>query len=442
MVLPMAPSPHDVQMPRVRARDLGLPLGRFKPGRYNAITDVEGVLVGHSTIIRGSGPLRPGHGPVRTGVTAILPNKGDIYMERMVGGAFVLNGAGEVAGLTQVIEWGLVETPILLTNTMSVGAVSDAVARYMVDQNPGIGDEHDVIIPVVGECDDSWLNDITGRHVRDVNVLEAINTASDGPVAEGSVGGGTGMITCDFKAGIGTSSRKLPESLGGYTLGVLVNSNFGKMLNLRVAGLPVGEVLAERFKDVPRRTESYGSIIAVVATNAPLLSHQLNRLCKRVALGIGRVGSYAAHGSGEIVVGFSTANIIPRRTQKMVHKLKILLDQRLDPLYEAVMEATEEAILNSMCMARPMEGANGNFVPALPLEDLRQILSACRPIFAAVKKKPQEPPKDVDKKGAGAVRAGEALPTRVRSAEGIPFPTRPPREGDGSGHGPSGGAAG
>lgn len=419
---------------RVRARDLGLPLGRFKTGKYNAITDVEGVLVGHSTIIRGAGPLRPGQGPVRTGVTAILPNRGNIFMERMIGGGFVLNGAGEVSGLTQVMEWGLIETPLLLTNTMSVGAVSDAVARFMVEQYPGIGDEHDVIIPIVGECDDSYLNDIAGRHVRDVNVLEAIRTASDGPVAEGSVGGGTGMITCDFKAGIGTSSRKLPEAMGGYTLGVLVMSNFGKMHNLRVGGLPVGEVLAERFRDMPRRTMSYGSIIAVVATDAPLLSHQINRLCKRVGLGIGRVGSYAAHGSGEIVVGFSTANIIPRRTQKMVAKLKILLDQRLDPLYEAVMEATEEAILNAMCMARPMEGVNGNYVPALPLEDVRQFVAACKPIFATVKKKPQDPavpanrekPRDVDREGA--VHVGEAMPTQVRSAEGIPFPTRPAPE--------------
>src|SRR6266852_1033304 len=195
----------DDNEPRVRARELGLPLGRFKPGKYNAITDVEGVLVGHSTIIRGSGPLRPGQGPVRTGVTAIMPDTGNIFSERMTGGGFVLNGAGEVSGLTQVMEWGLIETPILLTNTMSVGAVSDAVARYMVERHPGIGDEHDVIIPVVGECDDSWLK---------------------------------------------------------------------------------------------RREHSYGSIIAVVATDAPLLPHQLSRLCKRVARGIGRVGSYAAHGSG------------------------------------------------------------------------------------------------------------------------------------------------
>ncbi len=417
---------------RVRARELGLPLGRFKPGRYNAITDVEGVLVGHSTIISGAGgPLKVGEGPVRTGVTAILPNLGNIFMERLVGGGFVLNGAGEVSGMTQVMEWGLIETPILLTNTMSVGAVSDAVVRHMVGQHPGIGDEHDVIIPIVGECDDSWLNDISGRHVKAAHVLEAINNAKTGPVAEGSVGGGTGMITCDFKAGIGTSSRKLPEAMGGYTLGVLVMSNFGKMHNLRVGGLPVGEVLAERFREMPRRQQSYGSIIAVVATNAPLLANQMNRLCKRVALGIGRVGSYAAHGSGEIVVGFSTANVIPRRTQKMVAKLKILLDQRLDPLYEAVMEATEEAILNSMCMAGPMDGINGNVVPALPLSEVRTFVDACRPIFASVKKKPhetsapasREKPRDVDREGS--LNVATALPTEVGSAEGIPYPTRP-----------------
>src|SRR3982075_3527180 len=304
----------DSDGPRVRARELGVPLGRFRPGKYNAITDVEGVRVGHSTIIRGEGPLKPGIGPVRTGVTAILPDQGNIFMERMTGGGFVLNGAGEVSGLTQVMEWGLIETPILLTNTISVGAVSDGVARYMIDRYPGIGDEHDVIIPVVGECDDSWLNDIAGRHVKNEHVLEAIRTASDGPVAEGGVGGGTGMITCDFKAGIGTSSRKLPEVHGGYTLGVLVMSNFGKMHNLRVGGLPVGEVLAQKFRDLPKREHSQGSIIAILATDAPLLSHQVSRLCKRVSLGIGRVGSFAAHGSGEIIVGFSTANRIPRRT--------------------------------------------------------------------------------------------------------------------------------
>jgi D-aminopeptidase len=421
----------DAAEPRRRARDLGLPLGRFKPGKFNAITDVDGVLVGHSTIMRGKGRLKPGQGPVRTGVTAILPSRSNIFMERLSGGAFVLNGAGEVSGLTQVVEWGLIETPILLTNTMSVGAVSDAVVRYMVEENPGIGDEQDVVIPVVGECDDSWLNDIAGRHVKENHVLEAIRTATDGPVAEGSVGGGTGMVTCDFKGGIGTSSRRLPEVLGGYTLGVLVMSNFGKMYNLRVGGMPVGEVLAEKFRDMPRRQQSYGSIIAVVATDAPLMSQQLGRLCKRVALGIGRVGSYAAHGSGEIVVGFSTANEIPRRTQKMVYRARVLLDQRLDPLYEAVMEATEEAILNSMCMARPMDGVNGNYVPALPLEEVVRFVDACRPIFAQVNKSPQDPalppnrdrPTDLDKEGSVTLSRG--LPTAVRGAEGFAVPTKP-----------------
>lgn len=358
-----------------------MPLGRYKPGKHNAITDVEGVSVGHATIIEGDGPLKVGQGPVRTGVTAIIPADGNIFMDRLAGGAFVLNGAGEVSGLTQVVEWGLLETPILLTNTMSVGAVNDAVAKVMVEQHPGIGEEHDVIIPVVGECDDSWLNDIAGRHVKEHHVREALASAKPGPVEEGAVGGGTGMITCDFKGGIGTSSRRLLPVHGGYTLGVLVMSNFGKMHNLRVAGMPVGEVLSAAHAKAERRTHSYGSIIAVVATDAPLLPHQLSRLCKRVGLGIGRAGSYAAHGSGEIVVGFSTANVVPRRTRRMVYKMKILLDQRLDPLYEAVMEATEEAILNSMCMAVSMTGVNGHHVPALPLAELKRFVEATRATF-------------------------------------------------------------
>ena len=338
--------------------------------------------VGHATIIEGDGPLKVGQGPVRTGVTAIIPADGNVFMDRLAGGAFVLNGAGEVSGLTQVVEWGLLETPILLTNTMSVGAVNDAVAKVMVEQHPGIGEEHDVIIPVVGECDDSWLNDIAGRHVKEEHVRAALGSAKTGAVQEGAVGGGTGMITCDFKGGIGTSSRRLLPVHGGYTLGVLVMSNFGKMHNLRVAGMPVGEVLSAAYAKAERRAHSYGSIIAVVATDAPLLPHQLSRLCKRVGLGIGRAGSYAAHGSGEIVVGFSTANVVPRRTRRMVYKMKILLDQRLDPLYEAVMEATEEAILNSMCMAVSMTGVNGHHVPALPLGELKRFVDATRSTFS------------------------------------------------------------
>src|SRR3954470_4952428 len=233
---------------RFRARDLGVPLGRFRPGKWNAITDVEGVRVGHSTIIRGAGPLRRGKGPVRTGVTAILPNEKNVFEQRVVGGGVVLNGAREVRGLTQLMEWGLVETPIFLTNTLSVGQVSDTAVQWMVEQFPGIGDEHDVLIPLVGECDDSWLNDVAGRHVKAENVREALETASSGPVAEGSVGGGTGMICCDFKAGIGTSSRKLSPALGGYTAGVLVMSNFGHVRDLRVGGMPVGPLLESRYR--------------------------------------------------------------------------------------------------------------------------------------------------------------------------------------------------
>jgi D-aminopeptidase len=417
--MPEAPPDSSPNSVRYRARDLGIPLGRYKPGRYNAITDVKGIAVGHSTIIRGAGALKRGKGPVRTGVTAILPTTGEagnIFENRVTGGGFVLNGAGEVSGLTQVMEWGLIETPIFLTNTLSVGQVSDAAIHHMVETYPGIGDEHDVIIPVVGECDDSWLNDIGGRHVHEEHVFEALRTASEGPVAEGNVGGGTGMITCDFKGGIGTSSRKLPEILGGYTLGVLVMSNFGLMHNLRVSGLPVGEMLADRFAGLARREDNYGSIIAIVATDAPLQSHQLNRLAKRVSLGVGRAGSFAAHGSGEIIVCFSTANRIPRETQKMVYRIKVLLDRRLDALYEAVIECTEEAILNSLCMARDMEGQNGHTAPALPLDIVRQYVQSCALAMHPVPPKPAqmppaEPPSDL--------RAGEAPPSATRGAEGM-----------------------
>jgi D-aminopeptidase len=416
--------------PRCRARDLGISLGRFKTGRWNAITDVAGVRVGHSTVIRGAGPLRVGKGPVRTGVTAILPNTTNVFQERVVGGGFVLNGAGEVSGMTQLLEWGLVETPIFLTNTLSVGAVSDAAVKWMVERFPGIGDEHDVIIPLVGECDDSWLNDIAGRHVRDEHVYEALRTAADGPVAEGSVGGGTGMITCDFKAGIGTSSRRLPEALGGYTVGVLVMSNFGVMRQLRVGGLPVGEVLDARYRQVQRRSKNYGSIIAVIATDAPLITHQLNRLAKRSALGIGRCGSSAMHGSGEIILAFSTANQVPRETRKMVYRVKILLDQRLDPLYEAVIEATEEAILNALCMARDLDGVNGNVSRALPLADVKDLVTTWQAEGARQAAAPPPAGRRPPPEAAGAVRARPAVPvarpTAVRGAEGMAVPVRPP----------------
>ena len=419
---------------RLRARDLGIPLGRFKPGRWNAITDVEGVQVGHSTIIRGAGALKRGRGPVRTGVTAILPNEKNIFEQRVVGGGYVLNGAGEVSGLTQLMEWGLVETPIFLTNTLSVGAVSDAAVEWMIEQFPGIGDEHDVLIPLVGECDDSWLNDVAGRHVHAEHVREALQTASSGPVAEGSVGGGTGMICCDFKAGIGTASRKLSPALGGYTVGILVMNNFGHMRDLRVSGMPIGPLLEPSYGHLQKRVASYGSIIAVVATDAPLNSHQLGRVAKRVALGIGRAGSIAAHGSGEIILAFSTANKVPRTTQKMIYHMKILLDQRLNPLYEAAIEATEEAILNSLCMARDMEGTNHNYAPALPLQEVKEIVlrSAlkARPPRVPTAPRSLPPPPAADSEGP---RVGQAPPSAARGAEGMMTVPLPPKARDDSG---------
>lgn len=358
---------------RVRLRELGVRIGDYRTGKHNAITDVPGVLVGHATVVHGRGKRRPGVGPARTGVTAIVPRH-DVFHNRVLGGGFVLNGAGEVSGLTQVLEWGLIETPILLTNTLSVGTCSEACVRHMVEQYPEIGGEVDVVIPVVGECDDSWLSDIAGHHVTAEHVSAALDSASDGPVAEGNVGGGTGMITCDFKGGIGTSSRKLPEDEGGHTVGVLVMSNFGNRRDLRIAGVPVGAKLEPMYGGQRVREENYGSIIAVAATNAPLLPHQLNRLAKRVALGIGRVGSHAAHGSGEIVIAFSTANSVPRESRRMVYRLNALLDARITPLYRAVMEATEEAILNALCMGEDMEGIDGRMSPALPLDEVKALM--------------------------------------------------------------------
>ncbi|PRQ09888.1 DmpA family aminopeptidase [Enhygromyxa salina] len=351
-----------------RARDLGITPGFLPPGPLNAITDVTGVRVGHRTVIEGEG--------VRTGVTAILPNDGDIFMDRVVGGGFVLNGAGEVSGLTQVMEWGLIETPILLTNTLSVGAVSEGCVRYMVDKHPSIGKQHDVIIPVVGECDDSWLNDIAVKSVHEHHVLEAIQNASDGPVLEGCVGGGTGMITCDFKGGIGTSSRRVVLNELQYNLGVLVMSNFGVMNELRMDGVPVGALLEPDYEGIARRTDNYGSIIVVVATDAPLLPVQLQRVCKRAALGVGRVGSFAAHGSGEIMIAFSTGNRVPRETERHLAQVNFLLDSSINAFYQAAVEATEEAILNALCAATDMRGVEGHYSPSLPLDRVQQIMAA------------------------------------------------------------------
>ncbi len=355
-------------MRRARLRDLGITVGRRPPGPLNAITDVGGVQVGHATVIRGEG-----RDAVRTGVTVVRPNGGDIFTERVLAGSFVLNGAGEMSGLIQVSEWGLIETPILLTSTLSVGAVSAAAVQYMVERYPGIGTAHDVIIPLVGECDDSYLNGI--HRVGPAEVFAALDACAPGPVPEGAVGGGTGMMSFGFKGGIGTASRVLAAAEGGYTVGVLVMSNFGDAVDLRVDGLPVGPALAGYA--VPKRSR-YGSIIAVVGTDAPLGNRALDRLCKRVGLGIGRAGSYAAHGSGEIVIGFSTANTVPRRPAGHTFTLTLLSDGAVDPLYQAAIEATEEAVLNALCMADTMVGFDGHRVPGVPLDALRDRVARFR----------------------------------------------------------------
>lgn len=360
------------EAPRRRLRDLGLSIGRFAPGPHNAITDVAGVAVGHHTLSHGRGHRRAGGGPVRTGVTAILPSA-DPYEQRLIAGNFVLNGAGEMSGLIQLNEWGLLETPILLTNTLSVGVASQGAVAWMLARHPKIGVDYDVIIPVVGECDDSFLNDIRGGHVKVEHVLAALDAAAPGPVAEGCVGGGTGMVSFDLKGGIGTASRVLPAADGGYTLGVLVMTNVGRLEDLRVDGLPVGLELSPLIPDHSRRPNLYGSIIAVMATDAPLLTSQLNRVCKRMALGLGRVGSYAAHGSGEIIMGFSTANAIPRGRDARVHTLRTLAEWGVDPLYQAAIEATEEAVVNALCMATTTDGVDGRVSYALPLEALVEI---------------------------------------------------------------------
>jgi len=373
---------------RCRLRDLGFSIGEYPTGKWNSVTDVAGVSVGHSTLIEGSGRRKPGNGPVRTGVTVIIPND-DIYNRRLTSGGFILSGAGEIAGFTQVAEWGFIETPLALTNTLSVGRVSDSVIKWMAQKYPQIREQQDVVIPVVGECDDSFLNDTVGLHIKPVHVFSALETAKGDRVPEGAVGAGTGMICCDLKAGIGTSSRVFPMGSVEYTMGVLVLSNFGVMEHLRMDGYPIGRVLATLQGNYSRRVHSYGSIIVVIATDMPLTAMQLNRLCRRAALGIGRVGSYGAHGSGEIVIGFSTANVIPRVAESPQVNFTVILDMFLDPAYKAVIEATEEAILNSLTMAVDMEGAGGNRVPAVNLALLKSLLEHYHSVSTLMRAKPR-----------------------------------------------------
>ncbi|MEQ8821895.1 MAG: P1 family peptidase [Sumerlaeia bacterium] len=363
---------------RPTARELGIRVGRFDTGRNNAITDVKGVRVGHVTTIKDNVVTHgvAGSSCIRTGVTAIVPASGDVFHRRLVAGGFVLNGVGEMSGLTQAMEWGWLESPILLTNSLSVGRVHAGVVNHFMRQYPELGKHTDVMLPIVGECDDSWLNDARIGLNASQDASRAIEAATPGPVAQGSVGAGTGMTTFDFAGGIGTSSRVVSTSQGHYTLGVLVMSNFGLMPNLTVDGRVVGRKLDPLF-DVERRTNSYGSVIAVIATDAPLLSSQLSRVAKRAALGLGRVGSHAASTSGEILIAFSAANRLPRVPEKAGKLLSVdfIPDQGINGLYEGVIEATEEAVLNAIFCSNGMTGRSGRVCPALPQDRVLEFLS-------------------------------------------------------------------
>jgi len=350
---------------RSRAREFGLVVGVLPPGPLNAITDVAGVKVGQVTIVEGK--------DVRTGVTAILPHGGNIFQDKVPAGISVGNGYGKLTGVTQVRELGTLETPIILTNTLSVPTAADAVIDWTLGlpANEGVAS----VNPVVGETNDGWLNDIRGRHVTKAHVLDAIRTASSGPVAEGAVGAGTGTTCFDYKGGIGTASRRLPEGRGGYTVGVLVQTNFGGVLTIR--GVPFDKKEAGIGSPTPAPDPSGdGSCMIVVATDAPLDARNLERLAKRALLGIARTGGYFSNGSGDYAIAFSTAEgvRVPQRSAKPTQTVTLLRDEAVSPLFQAAAEAAEEAILNSLFKAVRTEGKDGHIAEALPLERVKELL--------------------------------------------------------------------
>ncbi|MBV9986493.1 MAG: P1 family peptidase [Chitinophagaceae bacterium] len=364
------------QAQKPRARDLGIPF-EGTPGRYNAITDVAGVEVGYSTIIEGEGKNILGKGPVRTGVTAILPrgkNNNPVFANW-----YTLNGNGEMTGTTWMTESGFLETPVMITNTNSVGVVRDAVLKWFVNNHWYKNENFWYTYPVVAETYDGFLNDIYGFHVKESNAFEALNTAASGTIREGNVGGGTGMMCLGFKGGTGSASRIVKIRDSTYTVGVLVQSNFGAKRNLTIAGVPVGKELKDTlntiFKAPPAsyRQEGDGSIIVVVATDAPLLPHQLKRIAARVPIGIGKVGGRGENGSGDIFIAFSTAN--PNAFQRDAFtRITELPNDQINPLFEATVQAVEEAIINAMVAAETLEGINGNKAYALPHQAVREIL--------------------------------------------------------------------
>jgi D-aminopeptidase len=364
-----------VNAQKPRARDIGIPF-EGTPGKYNAITDVKGVEVGFSTIIEGKGKNIIGKGPVRTGVTAIFPCGQS--NEPVYSNWYTLNGNGEMTGTTWITESGFLETPILITNTNSVGVCRDAMLKWFVQKN-WIKDDGWYTYPVVAETWDGVLNDIYGFHVKESNAFEALNTAKSGPVKEGNVGGGTGMRCLGFKGGTGTSSRLIKIGDSTYTLGVLVQANFGQKKNLTIDGVPIGLELKDTLNSVIHKLaqnhyeEGDGSIIVVLATDAPLLPHQLKRIAQRIALGVGKVGGRGENGSGDIFIAFSTANPGAFNREKVV-SVKQLPNDQMNPLFEGTVQATEEAIINAMVAADTMEGINGNITYALPHDKVIELL--------------------------------------------------------------------
>lgn len=367
-----------------RARDLGVPFDGTT-GKLNAITDVQGVEVGHSTIISGEGENIAGKGPVRTGVTAIFPRGKAKKFSPVYANWYSLNGNGEMTGTTWVTESGFLETPIMITNTNSVGVVRDAVLKWYVDTDWYGGEEWWYTYPVVAETYDGFLNDIYGFHVKEKHVREAIADAKVGKVTEGNVGGGTGMMCLGFKGGIGTSSRIIKVKDSTYTLGVLVQSNFGSKENLNIAGVHVGrelrDTLNSKFNAPPnsRRKEGDGSIIVIVATDAPLLPHQLKRIAQRVTIGMGSVGGRGSNGSGDIYMAFSTANEKAFNRDETT-TVQTFSNDLITPLFEATVQAVEEAIINAMVAAETMEGISGNKAYALPHDLLVDILNKYKKI--------------------------------------------------------------
>ena len=354
--------------PRRRLRDLGITIGALPTGKWNALTDVPGVKVGHCTRIEGDGDLVVGKGPIRTGVTVILPND-DIYRENLTAGRFVMNGNGEMTGMGSVDQRGLLQSPIFLTDTSNIGRVMNGAMSWFLQTYPEIGDRAPVPVPVVAETWGGFLHDSAGRHLDDTHVLAAINDAKSGPVQEGAIGGGTGMVCYDFKGGIGTASRVLPEAQGGYTIGVLVQTNHGDREQLLINGAPVGKEISDLQLGEGKKSKS---IVLIGATNAPMIPAQLQRLCKRMAFGLARTGALSSHGSGDLLLFFSTG--VKVKQDAMMTEIEIFNDEAITRMHQAAIEATEEAILNSLCMAETTVGINGNTAYALPIERLPAIM--------------------------------------------------------------------